>query len=231
MKIDKTRISNRATGPVVPVSYKGIARKRSRANGGEAPSIVDFISEEQRGQTIEVTLRNNSEEDKRIALFSGMLKTVAELQRYAGVQVDALAKEGDVLSEEVGGQNKVVVTCSSKTLDLAQRWINKYPMRFCKLKLQTTQAKQDSQFAKEIQFYGFALGKTTGDVSIRPQDYVRSDQFNRNIVDIDLSMQLDDATAMIVELAAGAELSLSLQVVSELNTAQALTDIVNKLEA
>ncbi len=228
MKVNKLKISDRAVGPVVPVSYKNIAKRRARANGGEAPSVVDFLNEQQRGQTIEATLVNTSTtESKVIALFPGMLKTVAEIAKYAGVTADAIAKEGVVLT---GANDATIVSCTSQTLDLAQRWIDKHPMRFCKLKLQTTSAAQDTQFAKEISFYGFALGKKTGDVKIRPQDYVRSDQFNRNIVEIDLSMQLDDATVMLVELAPNSSLSLALQVVAEMNTTYALSDMVDKLE-
>lgn len=217
------KISDRATGPVVPVSYKGIAKKRSKANGGEAPVISDFINEDQRGQTLELTLVNNSEsESKVIAVYPGMLRTVEELQRYAGAQVDAIAKEGQVTED---------VTCTSKTLNLAQRWIEKHPMRFSKLHLQVNVDRADAQFSKEIKFYGFALGKTAGDVAIRPQDFVRSDQYNRNIVDIDVSVQLDDATVMTVELAPKSELSISLQIVSEMNTSMALGDMIKKLEA
>ena len=229
MKVNKMKISDRATGPVVPVSYKNIARRRSKANGGEAPSISDFISEQQRGTTLEVTLVNLDTTDSHtVAVFPGMLQSVSEIQKYAGVSVDAIAQEGVVLTD---GSNNTLVSCNSKTLDLAKRWIKNHPMRFCKLKLQTGATTQDSQFAKDIRFYGFALDKKTGDASIRPQDYVRSDQYNRNIVEIDLSAQLDDATLMVVELAPNASLSLSLQIVAEMNQSFALGDIIDKLEA
>lgn len=231
MKINKAKISDRAVGPVVPVSYKNVLRRRSRANGGEMPSLADLISEQQRGQTLELTLTNSSTtESKNIAIFTGMLKTVAELAKYAGAQVDAIAQEGVVIAGAQTG-DPAVVTCTSKTLDLAQRWIEKHPMRFCKLHLQVNPDKCDAQFAKEIKFYGFALGKNAGDTSIRPQDYVRSDQYNRNIVDIDCSAQLDDATIMTVEVAPGAEISISLTVIAEMNTSYALGDMVDKLEA
>ena len=108
--------------------------------------------------------------------------------------------------------------------------IDKHPVRFSHLKLQTDTTSQDVQFAKEIAFYGFGLGKKTGDVKLRPQDYIRSDQFNRNIVDIDLSMQLDDVTLMVVELAPNSSLSITLTVVAELNPSYALSDMVDKLE-
>lgn len=228
MKVNKMKISDRATGPVVPVSYKNIARRRSKANGGDAPAVDDFISEQQRGQTIEATLVNNSTTDSKvIALFPGMLLTAAEIAKYAGVTVDAIAKEGTVIE---GESSAVVVSCTSQTLDLAKRWIEKHPMRFSHLKLQTNTSSQDVQFAKEISFYGFGLGKKTGDVKLRPQDYIRSDQFNRNIVDIDLSMQLDDVTLMVVELAPSSSLSITLTVVAELNPSYALSDMVDKLE-
>ncbi len=218
------KISDRAIGPVVPVSHKAMARRRNKANGGEAVSVVDFINEDQRGQTIQVSLTNTANADKTIALFPGRLSSVAAIARYAGLQVDAIASEGTVKD----ASNNDIATVTSKTLDLAKEWIKDHPMRFCKLKLQTD---NESQFGKEIGYAKFALGRTLGQQTLRPLEFISPDQLNKTLCDIDLSMQLDDSTVFFVELGAGRTLELSLQIVSEMNTGMALNDMVDKLEA
>lgn len=216
------KISDRALGPVAPVSHKAMARRRNKANGGEAISVVDFINEDQRGQTLQLSITNTAAADKTIALFPGRLTSVAEIQRYAGLNVDAIAAEGAVSD----GTNNIA-TVTSKTLNLAKSWVKDHPMRFCKMKLQTD---NESQFNKEIGYAKFALGRTLGQQSIRPIEFISPDQLNKTLCEIEVSMQLDDSTVLFVELGAGRTLELSLQIASEMNTAMALSDIVDKLE-
>ena len=216
-------LSDRAIGPVVPISYKSMARKRCRANGGETVSVVDFLTEEQRGQTVQFSITNTSTEDKTIAVFPGRLTTIKEIYRYAGVDVDAIANEGEIKDSS----NTAIATCSSKTLALAQGWFKDHPTRFCKLKLQTD---NEIQFGKEIGISTYQLGKTTGTKTIRPIEFVSPAQNIKTLCEIEVSMQLDDATVMFLEIGAGRTLDVSLQIVTELNTATALNDMVEKLE-
>ncbi len=217
------KISNRATGPVTPVSYRALARRRlSRASGDQAVSVVDFICENQRGQTIQVSLKNDSSTDKTFAIYPGRLTTPAEISRYAGVAVDAIVQEGVVTDN-----NNPFYTCSSKTLNLAQGWIKDHPMRFCLMKLSTD---NEGQFQREIGVAAFGLGKTDGIRTIRPIDFVSPDQLNKTLCEINCSLQLDDSTVFFAEVGAGRTLDITLQIVSEMNQADTLSDIVNSLE-
>lgn len=216
------KISDRALGPVAPVSHKAMARRRNKANGGEAVSVVDFINEDQRGQTIQVSLVNTSAADKVIAIFPGRLTDVTAISRYAGLTVDAIAVEGNIQVSST-----TIATCTSKTLELAKGWFRDHPTRFCKMKLQTD---NESQFNKEIGYAKFALGRTLGQQTIRPIEFISPDQLNKTLCEIEVSMQLDDSSVLYVELGAGRTLEMSLQIASEMNTAMALSDIVDKLE-
>lgn len=220
----EVNISNRAIGPVASVSYKGMARRRNnKATGGEEVSITDMLNENQRGTTIQVSLKNTSAEDKVFAIYPGRLSSVAEINRYAGISVDAIAREGVIKD----AADQPIATCSSKTLNLAQSWIKDHPMRFCRVKLQTD---NEEQFSKEFGVATFELGKTTGSRTIRPIEHISPDQLRNTLCEIEVSLQLDDATVFFAEVAAGRSLDLSLQVVTEMNSAMALSDIVKKLE-
>lgn len=209
--------------PVVPISYKGMAKRRNKATGGESVSVVDFLSEDQRGQTIQFSITNTSNEDKTFAVFPGRLADIKSIYRYAGVDVDAVAVEGSISDAD----DAAIATCSSKTLNLAQGWVKDHPTRFCKIKLQTD---NEAQFGKELGLATFALGKTTGTKTIRPIEFISPSQMIKTLCEIEVSMQLDDATVMYVEIGAGRTLDVSLQIVTELNTANALNDMVEKLE-
>lgn len=215
------KISDRATGPIVPVSYKAMA-KRNKANGGEALSLADLINEKQRGQTIQFSITNSAAADKVFAIFPGRLTNVQEISRYAGVSVDAIASEGTITD----GTN-TIGSCSSKTLNLAKSWVKDHPMRFCKIKLQTD---NEAQFNREIGYAKFALGRTLGNTTIRPVEFISPDQLNKTLCEIEVSMQLDDATVFYVEVGQGRTLDVTLSIVSEMNNAMALSEMVDKLE-
>ena len=221
------QLSNRATGPVVNCSYKGMAKRMLRNNaaaGDDKISVVDFLAEDQRGQTLQMSLTNTSGSDIVLALFPGRLENIAEIVRYAGVTVDAIAVEGTVKD----GSNNNIATVTSKTLNLAQRWVKDIPTRFSLIKLQTD---NESQFSKELGIATFGLGKTTGTRTIRPIEFVQPNQLNKTMCEIEVSMQLDHQTVFFVELGASRTLEISLQMVTEMNSAAALNAMVEKLEA
>jgi hypothetical protein len=171
-----------------------------------------------------MSLTNTSGSDIVLALFPGRLENIAEIVRYAGVTVDAIAVEGTVKD----GSNNNIATVTSKTLNLAQRWVKDIPTRFSLIKLQTD---NESQFSKELGIATFGLGKTTGTRTIRPIEFVQPNQLNKTMCEIEVSMQLDHQTVFFVELGAGRTLEISLQMVTEMNTAAALNAMVEKLEA
>lgn len=221
------KMSDRAVGPVTNVSYKGMAKRQLRsnaANGDDKISVVDFLAEDQRGQTLQISITNTSNADKVLAIFPGRLSSVAEIARYAGIQVDAIAAEGTVND----ASSNAIATVSSKTLDLAKKWIKDIPVRFSLIKLQTD---NESQFSKELGVATFGLGKTTGTRTIRPIEYVQPNQLNKTMCEIEVSMQLDHQTVFYVELGASRSLEISLQMVTELNPAATLNSMVEKLEA
>lgn len=221
------KMSDRATGPVTNASYKGMAKRQLRnlsANGDDKVSVVDFLAEDQRGQTLQISLTNSAQADKVFAIFPGRLSSVAQIARYAGVQVDAIAAEGTIKDD----QNNTIGSCSSKTLDLAKGWLKDIPTRFGLIKLQTD---NESQFSKELGIATFGLGKTTGTRTIRPIEFVQPNQLNKTMCEIEVSMQLDHQTVFFVEVGAGRTLEISLQMITEMNTAAALNSMVDKLEA
>jgi hypothetical protein len=221
------KMSDRATGPVTNVSYKGMAKRQLRNNsaaGDEKVSVVDFLAEDQRGQTLQVSITNTAASDIVLALFPGRLGSIAEIARYAGVQVDAIASEGVV--KDASSNN--IATVTSKTLDLAKGWVKDVPTRFSLIKLQTD---NESQFSKEFGIATFGLGKTTGTRTIRPIEFVTPSQLNKTMCEIEVSMQLDHQTVFFVEIGAGRSLEISLQMVTEMNPAAALNAMVDKLEA
>lgn len=218
------KISNRAIGPTVSMSYKNMAKRRqNKANGSEGVSVIDFINEDQIGQTLQTTIKNESETDITVALYPGRLTTKEQIARYAGLDVDYVASEGEIKNGET-----LIATITSKTLNLAKDWIRDHPMRFCLLKVSVD---SESQLSKEIGIASFALGKKNGSETIRPIEHQKAENNNTKLVEIPVSMQLDDATVFYVEVGAKHQLDLSLQIVSEVNTAYALNDIVNKIEA
>lgn len=208
----KIAISNRAIGPVVPGSLK---KKLAHANGGA--SAVTY-SENQKGQIIQFTLKNTTAEDKTIAVFPGMLSTTEEVLRYAGLKVDAIAVEGELKDAE----NTKIGVCSSKTLNLAKKWIAKHPMLFCMVKLQTD---DESQFSHEFGIATFKLGKQAGQESIRPLDHISPNQQIKTLCELQTSIQLDDQTVFYMELGANREVQVSMQIFGEMDEAAALEAI------
>lgn len=219
------QISDRAIGPVTPLSYKALARRRNKANGGEATSVMDLVNEKDRGETIQFTISNSKQSDMTVAVFPGRLASESAISRYAGLTVDHLVHEGAIKETGTSGET-TVGNVSSKTLDLAQGWVKDHPMRFCKIKLN---ADNESQFGKEFGFAFFSLTHQKGIKTIVPNDYVNPNQFNKTMCEIDCNLQLDDATVMYFVIGAGRTLDVTLQTVAEMNLAAGLEAIDEKL--
>lgn len=220
------KISDRAVGPVAPISYKGLARRRNnKANGSEPVSVMDLVNEKDRGQTIQFTLTNTSNADKTYCVFPGRLATVAEISRYAGKNVDVIVKEGAIKIGS-GDSETTIGACTSKTLDLAQAWFKDHPTRFCKIKLSTD---NEAQFGKEFGFAFFSLTHNNGGKTVLPSDYVSPEQLNKTMCEIACNLQLDDATVMFFEVGAGRSLDVTMQMVAELNISAGLDAIDEKL--
>lgn len=209
----KITISDRAIGPVVRGSLK---KHVARANG-VGTSAVSY-TEDQKGQIIQFTLKNTSNEDKVFAVFPGMFDTVEDILRYAGLKVDAIAVEGALKDAD----GETIGSCSSKTLNLAKKWIAKHPMLFCMVKLQTD---NEAQFSKEFGIATFKLAKQAGQESIRPLDHISPAQLNKTLCELSTNIQLDDQTVFYMEVAAQRELQVSMQIFGEMNDASALEEI------
>lgn len=218
-------ISDRAIGPAKAFSYKGLARRRNKAVGSEPVGVMDLVSEKLRDQTIQFTITNSSANDVVYAVFPGRLSSVAQIARYAGLSgVDAIVAEGVVKAASDG--TTVLGACTSKTLDLATSWVKDHPTRFCQIKLKTD---NEAQFGKEFGFAFFGLTRPKGTHTILPNDYITPDQYNKTMCEIAVNFQLDDATVMFFEVGAGRSLDVTMQIAAELNLADGMAAIDEKL--
>ena len=216
-------ISDRAIGPAKAFSYKGLARRRNKAVGGEPVGVMDLVSEKLRDQTIQFTLTNSSANDVVYAVFPGRLGSIAQIARYAGLSgVDAIVAEGTIKD----ASNNTLGACTSKTLDLAKGWVKDHPTRFCQIKLKTD---NEAQFGKEFGFAYFGLTRPKGTQTILPNDYITPDQYNKTMCEITVNFQLDDATVMFFEVGAGRSLDVTMQIAAELNVADGMAAIDEKL--
>ena len=176
---------------IVSDNYAGMTlrdevKKRSRKSGISNFSGETFIDERNEGMNIQIKLENKSNVDKRIALFAGDLESVEEIASVVGITVDAIAKEGAVISESETPK----VICTAKNLAYLQRFIKRNPTRISKLQL-TTDEKLGTQ-------------------AFVPMTYKNPGDQSEKMVVIDFKhLQLDDQTVLDVVIAAGRTLYLS----------------------
>ena len=180
-------------------------RKRGAFSGFDGAT---FIDERNSGMNVHISLKNDGNEDKRIALFSGDLETAAEILKVAGISVDAVAVEGAVISTGEGESAVTVVKCTAKNLAYLQRYIRRNPSRIAKIQLT---ADDQAQFNKEITVTKVCPFQGLGTQSFLPMTYKAPGDQSEKMVVIDFKhLQVDDQTVMDVVIGAGRTLYVSI---------------------
>lgn len=205
----KTNISNRFNGATKTLRQKA-NRLASKATGESALAMI--FDDSMMNSSVRIKLENKGTTSKRIAVFPGALTTAQMILDVAGVQVDAIAKEGDVTEN---------VTCVCPNLAFIQDEFSHSPQRIQGIQLQTD---NEAQFFEPIQVVEFNALRSFGVDELKPSQYLDPANSNKTLVLInDLKhFQLDRNHVMVVTLAPGRTLDISLTLGERLSLGQFL---------
>ena len=205
----KTNISNRFNGATKTLRQKA-NRLASKATGESALAMI--FDDSMMNSSVRIKLENKGAASKRIAVFPGALTTAQMILDVAGVQVDAIAKEGEVTAD---------VTCVCPNLAFIQDEFSHSPQRIQGIQLQTD---NEAQFFEPIQVVEFNALRSFGVDELEPSQYLDPANSNKTLVLInDLKhFQLDRNHVMVVTLAPGRTLDISLTLGERLSLGQFL---------
>ena len=205
----KTNISNRFNGATKTLRQKA-NRLASKATGESALAMI--FDDSMMNSSVRIKLENKGTTSKRIAVFPGALTTAQMILDVAGVQVDAIAKEGEVTTD---------VTCVCPNLAFIQDEFSHSPQRIQGIQLQTD---NEAQFFEPIQVVEFNALRSFGVDELKPSQYLDPANSNKTLVLInDLKhFQLDRNHIMVVTLAPGRTLDISLTLGERLSLGQFL---------
>lgn len=205
----KTNISNRFNGATKTLRQKA-NRLASKATGESALAMI--FDDSMMNSSVRIKLENKGQASKRIAVFPGALTTAQMILDVAGVQVDAIAKEGEVTAD---------VTCVCPNLAFIQDEFSHSPQRIQGIQLQTD---NEAQFFEPIQVIEFNALRSFGVDELKPSQYLDPANSNKTLVLInDLKhFQLDRNHVMVVTLAPGRTLDISLTLGERLSLGQFL---------
>lgn len=205
----KTNISNRFNGATKTLRQKA-NRLASKATGESALAMI--FDDSMMNSSVRIKLENKGQASKRIAVFPGALTTAQMILDVAGVQVDAIAKEGEVTAD---------VTCVCPNLAFIQDEFSHSPQRIQGIQLQTD---NEAQFFEPIQVVEFNALRSFGVDELKPSQYLDPANSNKTLVLInDLKhFQLDRNHVMVVTLAPGRTLDISLTLGERLSLGQFL---------
>ena len=211
----KHSISDRFNGAIGSLRSKA-HKVASRATGESAMALI--FDESMMNSSVRVKLQNNFTTAKRIAVFPGGLTTIDQIAAVAGLQVDAIAREGEVIKE---GDN--AVTCVCPNLAFIQDEFAHSPQRVNGIQLQTD---NESQFFEPIVVTEFNAVRNFGADELKPSQYLDPANSNKTLVLInDLKhFQLDRNHVMVVTLAPGRSLDISLTLGARFSAGQLLQD-------
>ena len=206
---NKTNISNRFNGATKTLRQKA-NRLASKATGESALAMI--FDDSMMNSSVRIKLENKGQASKRIAVFPGALTTAQMILDVAGVQVDAIAKEGEVTAD---------VTCVCPNLAFIQDEFSHSPQRIQGIQLQTD---NEAQFFEPIQVVEFNALRSFGVDELKPSQYLDPANSNKTLVLInDLKhFQLDRNHVMVVTLAPGRTLDISLTLGERLSLGQFL---------
>lgn len=216
-------ISDRFDGNKTGLRQKA-RRLAAKATGETALSLI--FDESMKNDSIRIQLKNNCSTAKRIAVFPGGLSSVDMIAAVAGMKVDAIAANGSFLTVNEGtteSPNNKTVDCVCPNLAFIQDEFSHAPQRISGIQLQTN---NEAQFFEEIEVGEFNAVRNFGVQSIKPASYLDPANSNKTLVLInDLKhFQLDRNHVMVVTLAPGMTLDMSLTLGERLSVGQLLTD-------
>lgn len=211
----KHSISDRFNGAIGSLRSKA-HKVASRATGESAMALI--FDESMMNSSVRVKLQNNCTTAKRIAVFPGGLTTIDQIFAVAGLQVDAIAREGEVMKD-----GDKAVTCVCPNLAFIQDEFAHSPQRINGIQLQTD---NESQFFEPIVVTEFNAVRNFGADELKPSQYLDPANSNKTLVLInDLKhFQLDRNHVMVVTLAPGRSLDISLTLGARFSAGQLLQD-------
>ena len=211
----KHSISDRFNGAIGSLRSKA-HKVASRATGESAMALI--FDESMMNSSVRVKLQNDCTTAKRIAVFPGGLTTIDQIAAVAGLQVDAIAREGEVMKD-----GDKAVTCVCPNLDFIQDEFAHSPQRINGIQLQTD---NESQFFEPIVVTEFNAVRNFGADELKPSQYLDPANSNKTLVLInDLKhFQLDRNHVMVVTLAPGRSLDISLTLGARFSAGQLLQD-------
>lgn len=212
----KHSISDRFNGTAGSLRAKA-NRQAAKASGESALAMI--FDESMMNSSVRVQLHNECTTAKRIALFPGALTTPEQILSVAGLKVDGIAKEGTVLTD-----NEKNVTCVCTNLAFIQDEFAHSPQRIAGIQLQTD---NEAQFFEPITVAEFNAIRNYGAQDIKPSQYLDPANSNKTLVLInDLKhFQLDRNHVMVVTIAPGRSLDISLTLGARFSAGQLLQDV------
>ena len=207
----KHSISDRFNGADASLRSKA-HRMAARATGESALAMI--FDESMLNASVRIKLSNGGATSKRIAVFPGALTTPEAIAKVTGLQVDAIAKEGEVTTD---------VTCVCPNLAFIQDEFAHNPQRISGIQLQTD---NEAQFFEPIEVAEYNATRNFGADEIKPSQYLDPANSNKTLVLInDLKhFQLDRNHIMVVTLAPGRSLDISLTLGARFSAGQLLQD-------
>ena len=211
----KHSISDRFNGAIGSLRAKA-HKVASRATGESAMALI--FDESMMNSSVRVKLQNDCTTAKRIAVFPGGLTTIDQIAAVAGLQVDAIAREGEVMKD-----GDKAVTCVCPNLAFIQDEFAHSPQRINGIQLQTD---NESQFFEPIVVTEFNAVRNFGADELKPSQYLDPANSNKTLVLInDLKhFQLDRNHVMVVTLAPGRSLDISITLGARFSAGQLLQD-------
>lgn len=219
----KTNISDRFTGKAVSLRSKA-NHMAAKASGESALAMI--FDESMINSSVRIQLKNECSTSKRIAIFPGALTTTQMIESIAGLAVDAIAAEGTVLEVNEGtdqAPSTKKVTCVCPNLAFIQDEFSHAPQRISGIQLQTD---NEAQFFEPIEVAEFNAVRNYGKDDIKPSTYLDPANSNKTLVLInDLKhFQLDRNHVMVVTMAPGRTLDISLTLGARFSMGQLLQD-------
>jgi peroxiredoxin len=184
----------------------------ARATGESALAMI--FDESMLNASVRIKLSNSGATSKRIAVFPGALTTADAIAKVTGLQVDAIAKEDEVTTD---------VTCVCPNLAFIHDEFAHNPQRISGIQLQTD---NEAQFFEPIEVAEYNATRNFGADEIKPSQYLDPANSNKTLVLInDLKhFQLDRNHIMVVTLAPGRSLDISLTLGARFSAGQLLQD-------
>lgn len=203
----------------VATSLKARAKRVSKATG-DSMNVSVLFDETKKDATVQISIENHDKVSRRIALFAGDLLSVEEIQKVAGIDVDAIANDGVVITD---AEKNPLVEVSCKNLAYLQRFIVRNPTRISAIQLSTD---NESQFYNPITLSKFGPTRTYGSQDIKPSSYLDPSNPNKTMCVIDnlKHFQLDHAHVLDFTVGSGRRLEISLQLGTSIDTAETLDE-------